>query len=102
MEGDFMKLKDFVGKIVISTQGKKRYILDEITAPEIKVRTEKPNERGYFSYYCWETINGDPISNGYLVFEDLSLTEPFKAAYRAHCNTEEARWENYGYYMRKY
>jgi hypothetical protein len=101
MEGDFMELKDFIGKIVISTHSKKRYVLDEITAPEITVHTEEHNQYGGYSYYCWETINGDPISNGNLVFEDQSLTEPFKAAYKAYCSTEDARWENYGYYLMK-
>lgn len=96
-----MELKDFVGKVVISSESKARYVLTKIAAPEISVRSEKPNERGYYSHYCWETINGDPISNVYLVFEDRSLTEPFKAAYNAYCLTEDARWENYGYYMRK-
>ena len=96
-----MELKDFIGKVVISSYSKTRYVLTEITAPEISVRTEKPNERGYYSHYCWETINGDPISKGDLVFEDLSLTEPFKAAYNAYCRTEDAYWENYGYYMRE-
>lgn len=96
-----MELKDFIGKIVISSERKTKYVLTKITAPEISVRTEKPNERGYYSHYRWDTINGDPISNGYLVFEDQSLTESFKAAYNAHCSTEDARWENYGYYMRK-
>ena len=97
-----MELKDFIGKIVISTYSKQRYVLDEITAPEIKVRTEKANEYGYYPHYCWETINGDPISNGNLMFEDQSLTELFKVAYQAYFCTEDARWENYGYYMRKY
>ena len=96
-----MQIKDFIGKVVISTESKERYVLTEIKAPEIAVRTEKPNEHGYCSCYCWETINGDPISNGDLVFEDSSLTEPFKAAYRAYCSTENAYWENYGYYMRR-
>ena len=96
-----MELKDFIGKVVISASSKTRYVLKEITAPEISVLTEKPDERGYRHCQCWETINGDPISNGYLLFEDRSLTEPFKAAYKAYCRTEDARWENYGYYMRK-
>ena len=96
-----MELKDFIGKIVISSERKTRYVLTKITAPEISVRSETPNERGYYSYYCWENINGDTISNGYLVFENQSLTEPFKAAYNAYCRTEDARWENYGYYMRR-
>lgn len=56
-----MELKDFIGKVVISTSSKTRYVLTEITAPEISVRTEKPNELGCYSHYCWETINGDPI-----------------------------------------
>ena len=67
-----MELKSFIGKIVISSERKTRYVLTKITAPEISVRTEKPNEHGCYSHYCWETINGDPISNGYLVFEDPS------------------------------
>ncbi len=96
-----MELESFIGKIVISSERKTRYVLTKITAPEISARSEKPNERGYYSHYCWETINGDPISNGYLVFEDQSLTEPFKAAYDAYCRTEDARLENYGYYMRR-
>ena len=96
-----MELKDFIGKVVISTTSKTRYVLKEITAPEISVITEKPNEHGYHPCYCWETINGDPISNGYLMFEDESLTEPFKAAYEAYSRTEDARWERYGYYMRR-
>ena len=45
-----MELKDFVGKVVISSERKVRYVLTKITAPEISVRTEKPNERGYSSH----------------------------------------------------
>lgn len=96
-----MELKDFIGKVVISTESKQRYVLKEITAPEIAVQTEKPNERGYYSCYCWETINGDPISKGYLRFEDASLTEPFQVAYSTYCRTRDAYWETYGYYMRR-
>ncbi len=96
-----MILKDFIGKVVISTYTNTRFVITEITAPEIAVRTEKPNGLGYYSHYCWETINGDPITNGDLAFEDKSLTEPFKVAYNAYCRTEDAYWENYGYYMRK-
>ncbi len=96
-----MELKDFIGKIVISPTTKKRYVLYEITAPKIKAWTEKPEPNGHYCCYCWETINGDPISNGYLVFEDESLTEPFKIAFDAYCRTEDARWEDYGYWLHK-
>lgn len=96
-----MELKDFIGKTVISTSTKRRYVLTEITAPEIKVRTEKPNRMGYYEHYCWETINGDPITNGDLAFEDPTLTEQFVATYAAYSRTEDARWENYGYWLRK-
>ena len=96
-----MELKEFIGKIVIRSSDKKRLFITEITAPEIKVQTVEPASHGYHTCYCWETINGDPITNGYLIFEDESLTEPFKKAYDTYCRTEDAYWENYGYYMRK-
>ena len=93
-----MELKDFIGKVVISTHTKRRFVLDEITAPCITVRTEKPNERGYYEHYCWEN---DPIRNGDLIFEDASLTEPFERAYGAYCRTQDAYWETYGYWLHK-
>ena len=96
-----MELKDFIGKVVVSTQSGERYVLETITAPYIRVKTEKPKEHGYPSYYSWETISGDPISRGLLVFEDVSLTEPFKVLYDAYCRSEDGYWENYGYWMRK-
>ena len=96
-----MELKDFIGKIVIRASDKKRLFITEITAPEIEAQTVEKDSYGHYTCYCWETINGDPITNGYLVFEDESLTEPFKKAYDAYCRTEDAYWENYGYYMRK-
>ena len=96
-----MELKDFIGKIVIRATDKKRLFITEITAPKIVAQTIEKDVYGHYTCYSWETINGDPITNGYLIFEDKSLTEPFKKAYDAYCRTEDAYWENYGYYMRK-
>ena len=96
-----MELEDFIGKVVVATESKARYVLTKITAPEILVRTEKPNERGCYPCYCFRTINGDPISRGCLRFEDESLTESFKVAYSNYCRTQDAYWETYGYYMRR-
>lgn len=96
-----MELNTFIGKVVFSTETKERYILHEITAPYIDVKSEKPNSSGYPSHYRFGCINGDPISKGTLVFVDQSLTEPFKEAYEAYCHTKEAYWEDYGYWMRK-
>ena len=96
-----MELKDFIGKVVVSTETKERYVLKAITAAEIAVRTEQPNEHGLYPCYGWRTINGDPISSGYLRFEDESLTEPFQVAYSTYCRTQDAYWETYGYYMRR-
>ena len=96
-----MELKDFIGKIVIRTWDKKRLFLTEITAPEIQAQTVEPEAHGYHSCYSWETINGDPFTNGYLIFEDASLAEPFKTAYDAYCRTEDAYWESYGYWLHK-
>ncbi len=96
-----MDLKDFIGKVVISSKTKRRYIVQQIDASIFKVLTEKVNENGTHSCYIWECINGDPISNGDLIFEDASMTEPFKKAYNAHLQTKAAYWEDYGYWMRK-
>ena len=96
-----MKLTDFIGQIVIEPTTKKRYMLYEITAPCIVVVTEKPDARGYHTRYSWKTINGDPISNGILLFENATLTEPFKVAYNEDCHGNDAYWEEYGYWMRR-
>ncbi len=96
-----MQLNSFINKVVISSKSGKRYLIQEINASYITVKTEKPNELGYCPCYLWETINGDPIKNGDLVFEDKSLTEPFCEAYEAYSHTEDARWESYGYWMMK-
>jgi hypothetical protein len=96
-----MDLKQFIGKIVISTSTKNRYRLHDITSPYIEVVSEKMNSNGYPSYYRFDCINGDPISNGTLSFENQSLTELFKKAYTAHCRSMDGYWEDYGYWMRR-
>jgi len=96
-----MELKNFIGKIVIRASDKKRLFITEITAPKIQAQTVEKDSFGHHTCYGWETINGDPITNGYLIFEDESLTELFKKVYDAYCRTEDAYWENYGYWMRK-
>jgi hypothetical protein len=96
-----MELKQFIGKIVISTSTKNRYRLHRITSPYIDVEFEQPNSSGYHSHYRFNCINGDPISNGDLIFEDQSLSEPFKKVYTAHCRSMDGYWEDYGYWMRK-
>ena len=96
-----MEIKDFIGKVVVNTKTKTRYILTEITAPEICAKAVKVNSSGYLSHYCWETINGDPFTNGDLIFEEEALNEPFKKMFDAYSRTEDARWERYGYYLMK-
>ena len=96
-----MELKDFIGKVVICAETKQRFFLRRITSPCIEVSTVEKDARGNCSFYCWPTINGDPISNGLLVFEDASLTEPFKKAFEEYSHTQDAYWENYGYWMRR-
>ena len=96
-----MELKDFIGKVVICVATKQRFVLRRITSPCIEVTATEKDARGYCASYSWPTINGDPISTGALVFEDASLTAPFRAAYTAHCHTKEAYWEEYGYWMRR-
>ena len=95
-----MNIKDFLGKVVFSSKTKTRYILTEITASYIVAKKENNNSSGHPSHYMWKTINGDPITNGTLVFEDSSFIEPFKKAYMDYCHSQDAYWEEYGYWMR--
>ena len=96
-----MELQDFIGKVVIDVASGKRYILRRITAPYIEATTAETDAQGHCASHCWCTINGDPISSGTLLFEDATLTELFKKAYAAYSHTNDAYWENYGYWMRK-
>ena len=96
-----MELKQFIGKIVISTSTNKRYRLHSITSPYIDVESEEPESSGYHPHYRFNCINDDPISNGDLIFEDQSLTESFKKAYSAYCRSMDGYWEDYGYWMRR-
>lgn len=93
-----MELREFLGKVVINNKTGERFRLDRITSPEIIVETEKPNSRGYLSHYAYER---NPIADGYLVFEDSALKEPFCEAYESYCRSEEGRWEAYGYWLMK-
>jgi hypothetical protein len=101
LERDIVELCSFVDKVVISSVTNRRFLIKKITAPEIHVVTEVPGTSGYPEHYVYGTINGDPISAGLLVFENQALTEPFKEAFEAYSHTQDAYWENYGYWMRK-
>ena len=94
-----MELKNFVGQVVISTASKRRFLIYQITAPEIKVVSEKPDESGHYDFYVHPTINGDPISTGKLVFENAALNEPFKTSFDAYSRTEDAYYEQMHYWM---
>jgi hypothetical protein len=101
MKGLFMKIKDFLNKVVISTETKKRMYLCEITSPYFKTISVEPENNGFYKNYMWPTINGNAFENGRLVFEDESLTEPFTKAYTEYCSSRDAYWEDYGYWFRK-
>lgn len=94
-----MKLNEFIGQVVISARSGRRFKIEEITAPEIGVVSESPDSHGYFEHYVYRTINGDPISDGSLLFENPALTEPFKAAFKAYSHTMDARVETYFYWL---
>ena len=96
-----MELNDFIGKVVVSAESKRRFVLRKITSPYIEATTVQRDAQGNCASYRWGTINGDPVSTGALVFEDTSLTAPFKAAFSAHCHTRDAYFEEYGYWMRR-
>ena len=91
-------MKEFVGKVVVSTESKKRFVLTGITAVEMTARAENLNDRGFYDTYSWSTLNSDPISRGQLVFEDASSKEAFIKAFEAYCNSAEGRWERYEHF----
>ena len=92
-------MKEFVGKVVVSTESKKRFILTGITAVEMTARAENLNDRGFYDTYSWSTLNSDPISRGQLVFEDASLKEAFIKAFEAYSKSAEGRWERYEHFF---
>jgi hypothetical protein len=96
-----MKINDFIGKVVIDAKTGTRYRLHEITSPSICIISEHPDENGHSKRYTYNTINGNPISNGTLIFEDTTLTESFTVVYDSYCHSKDAYWEDYGYWMRK-
>lgn len=96
-----MDIKDFIGNVVIDPETGTRYILHEITSPTISVVSVSPDKNGHLKRYIYNTINGDPISNGSLIFEDKSLTEVFLKTYGEYCRSRDAYYEEYGYWMRK-
>lgn len=96
-----MKINDFIGKIVINSKNGTRYRLCEIASSYISIVQDCVSEAKYPKRYVFETINGDPVSDGRLVFEDESLKEPFKIAFDNYCRSKDAYWEDYGYWFRK-
>jgi hypothetical protein len=96
-----MELNKFIGKVVISTASKRRYVLCRIAAPYFVVTAEQGDAQGNCASYRWDTVNGDPISTGALMFEEAALKKPFQVAYEAYCRSQEGRWEEYGYWLRK-
>lgn len=92
-------MNDFVGKVVVSTETKRRFVLTSITAVEMTARAENLNARGFYDTYSWSTLNSDPISRGQLVFEDASLKEAFVKAFETYCNSAEGRWERYEHFF---
>lgn len=94
-----MEIKDFISKVVIDSETKKRYVLKEIVSPYIAVK-EATDVNGGISI-IYDTINGNPIKRGILFFEDATLTAPFNEAYTRYCRTKDAYWENYGYWLRR-
>ena len=94
-----MNMNEFVGKVVVSAETKKRFVLTSITAVEMKARAENLKDRGFYDTYSWSTLNSDPISLGELIFEDASLKESFIKAFEAYCNSAEGWWERYEHFF---
>lgn len=94
-----MEIKDFIGKVLIESKSKKRYVLKEITAPYIAVKEEENANSGISIIY--DTINGDPFERGVLRFEDAAQNALFRAVYDAYCHTKDAYYEQMEFWMRR-
>ena len=89
----------FIGKVVISTKTKTRFVLTKIHAAYICVGSEELNQYGTRSGYMFKTDRDDPFTSGDLYFEDAALTERFKKEYKEYCLSEEGRSEAWLYWM---
>lgn len=99
-----MEIKDFIGKEVMSTNSKQHYIIEKIDGTFISARATKPSKNGTYAHYRWMTgtaPHDNAIARGTLVFEDVTLTEPFKQVYEEYRYTE-GRLDQYFYAMSKY
>ena len=94
-----MNKRAFIGKTVISTKTKNRFVLTKIHAAYICVGSEELNQYGTRSGYMFKTDGEDPFTSGELHFEDTALTELFKKEYRDYCRSEEGRSEAWLYWM---
>ncbi len=97
-----MELKDFIGKVVLSSDSKERYFIEEISAVYIQVVSEKLNSIGYPSHYQYKTgtlKNDNAIATGKLIFEDSSLTKPFIDMYEKYTSSEAGRTDAWLYWM---
>ena len=94
-----MNKQDYIGKVVISSNTKKRYILTKIHATYISVDSEKLNQYGTRSSYMFKNDNEDPFTSGDLYFEDLTRNERFKKEYKEYCFSKEGGSEAYMYWM---
>ena len=90
-----MNKRDFIGKVVISANTKKRYVISKIHPTHICVESEQLNQYGTSSAYMLNTDNGDPFTSGDLYFEDAALTERFKKEYKEYCRSEDGRSESW-------
>ena len=94
-----MNINEFVGKVVVSNESKRRFVLTSITAVEITARAENLNERGVYDTYSWSTLNSNPVRQGQIVFEDTSSIEAFIKAFEAYSNSAKGRWERYEHFF---
>ena len=101
LRGDFIELKDFIGKEVVCTNTKEHYLIDELDGVGIHVKTIKQNKYGTYSHFVWKTGTApydNAIVNGSLTFVDKTLFEPFKKVY-AEYQHNEGRLDSYFYNM---
>ena len=109
-----MALEEYIGKIVVGVESKRRYVLTKVTSPTIHVRTVEVNSSGYPSHYekgfpitvpadVWDAVyvagaaekDGEMVTSGGRVLGVTAVADTLEDAVRiAYERADRVEFEN--------